>query len=303
MIPAKRKYNKQPNIITKSADQMTVIEKRLLYLVINRMDTGFNIQKDLFKNLEFKIPSKELGESNYKRIKEALTKLQGRRIIMIDDFKNKKFNSIVPFPMVSIDKGLITIKMFGDVIPYFIELKNGFTKYELEAALSLTSVYSQKLYELLSRWKDKKEWHVDVEELKMLLNASEYRYSDFRRACLDTAILEISGKTELNVTYLPIKVGRKIAEIKFSIFTEKEEAKKNYEEEIETIRDMSPAQVAHYSRNLMQNYSFSNDQIDKIMSDNRLFYKFIDLESKIGNGVIKNVKNPTAYMAQSLFEY
>ena len=299
----RRKYNQQPNIITKSTDQMSLIEKRLMYLVINQMDTGFNIQEDLFKNVEFRIPSKELGESNYNRIREALGKLQGRRITMIDDYRKQKFNSIVPFPYVSIDKGSITIKMLGDVVPYFMELKNGFTKYELKAALSLNSVYSQKLYELLSRWKDKKEWEVEVEELKLLLDASTYRYTDFRRVCLEPAILEITEKTDLNVKYLAIKLGRKVGSIKFSILTERAEAKKNYEEEIEEIKEMSPAEVAHYTRNLIRNYSFSNDQVDKIMGNRRLFLKFIDIESKIGNGVIKNVKNPTAYIAKSLFEY
>lgn len=274
-----------------------------MYLVINQMDTGFNVQEDLFKNIEFKIPSKELGESNYSRIREALGKLQGRKITMIDDYKKQRFISIVPFPYVSIDKGSITIKMLGDVVPYFVELKNGFTKYELKAALSLNSVYSQKLYELLSRWKDKKEWETEIEELKLLLDASNYRYTDFRRVCLEPAILEITEKTDLNVSYLAIKIGRKVGAIKFSIRTEKEEAEKNYEEEIESVKDMSPAEVAHYTRNLIRNYSFSNDQVDKIMSNHSLFVKFIDIESKIANGVIKNIKNPTAYIAKSLFEY
>jgi len=193
--------------------------------------------------------------------------------------------------------------MLGDVVPYFLELKSGFTKYELEAAFSLTSVYSQKLYELLSHWKDKKEWEVDIDELKMLLNAEQYRYPDFRRACLDAPTLEITKKTDLTVSYVPIKMGRKYVAIKFSILTEKEEARKNYEEEIESINEMSPAEVAHYTRNLIRNYSFSNDQIDKIMGNKALFVKFIDIESKIVNRVIKNVKNPTAYMAKSLFEY
>ena len=49
----KRQYNQQPNIITKSTDDMTLIEKRIMYLVINKLDTGFNLPKDSFKNLDF----------------------------------------------------------------------------------------------------------------------------------------------------------------------------------------------------------------------------------------------------------
>lgn len=303
MAEQKRKYNQQPNIITRSTDQMTVIEKRALYLVINRMETGFNVQTDLFKNAEFKITLKDLNETNYKRLKNSLLKLQSRKITMIDDFENKKFISIVPFPYVAIDKHHVTVKMMGDVIPYFLELKSGFTKYSLEAALSLTSVYSQKLYELCSRWRDKKSWNVDLGELQLLLDAENYRYQDFRRRCLDPGMAEITEKTDIKVSYTPIKSGRQVVALNFKILTEAAEAKEAYEEEMEAIQEMTPQQIAHHTRSLMDNYNFSRDQIDQIMGNNSLFYKFVELESKIHNGVIKKVKNPTAYIAKSLFEY
>src|SRR5690606_10729737 len=148
--------------------------------------------------------------------------------------------SIVPFPYVSIEKGWITLNMLGDVAPYFLELKNGFTKYELQAALSPNRVYSQKLYELLSRWQDKKEWEVEMEELQRLLDATDYRYTDFRRVCIEPALLEITVKTDLDVSYLAIKLGRKVGAIKFTILTEKEKAKEDYEEEIADVKGMAP---------------------------------------------------------------
>lgn len=303
MAKSKRRYNQQPNIITRSHDQMTLVEKRALYLVINRMETGFNIREDLFKNMEFTISLNDLNETNHKRLREAMLKLQTRKIILVDDFENKKFTSIVPFPYVSIDRSNVTLKMMADVVPHFMELKSGFTKYELAAALSLNSVYSQKLYELCSRWKDKKVWLAEMEELKMLLNVGNYRYQDFRRVCLEPALNEISEKTDLKITYDPIKEGRKYVAIQFNIKTESDQAKESYQTEMENIKDMSPQEIAHYTRNLLYNYTFSQDQINQIMGNQDLFNKFIDIESKIATGVIKDVKNPTAYMAKSLFDY
>lgn len=303
-IAKKRKYNQQPNIITRSSDQMTLIEKRILYLVINQMESGMSLQEDLFRNLDFTISVSDTGESNYKRIREALEKLQGRKLVIIDDFKAKKFTSIVPFPYVSYDKGKIHLKMLGDVTPYFLELKYGFTKYELEAALSLNSVYSQKLYELLSRWKDKKEWSVPIEELKMLLNAEHYkRTPDFKRACIDAALNEIEEKTDLKGSYEVVKKGNKIIGFDFKIQTYKDLARESHSEEMEGYRDLTSNEKLLYTQKLLLDYNFTRKQQNEIVSNPALFNKFVDLESKIANGVITGIKNPTAYLAKSIFEY
>ncbi|RYX83065.1 RepB family plasmid replication initiator protein [bacterium] len=299
----KRQYNKQPNIITKSTDEMSVIEKRVMYLAINRMDVGFNIEPNSFKNLEFKISFSELRETNYDRVKKAFEKLQTRSITLIND--NEEFERIIPFPYVKVKNSLVTLKMFADVVPYFLELKNGFTKYDLAAALMLISVYSQKLYELLSRWADKKEWLVPVLELQKLMGAQNYRYADFRKRCLIIPIKELNEKTNLSVSWEAEKEGRNVVTIKFKINTKdkqkKEEAKEAVHQELQQISTLSPAEIAHYTSRLLSAYTFTEQQKEKIMNSTALFNKFIELESRIANGEIKNVLNPTAYLAKSLF--
>lgn len=305
IMEPKRQYNKQPNIITKSTDEMSVIEKRVMYLAINRMDVGFDIKADSFKNLEFKISFSELKETNYDRVKKAFEKLQTRALTLINDNDNEEFERIIPFPYVKVKNGLVTLKMFADVVPYFLELKNGFTKYELAAALTLTSVYAQKLYELLSRWADKKEWNIAIAELQKLMNAQNYRYADFRKRCLNIPIKELNEKTNLNVSWEPEKDGRSVTAIKFKINTkdkqEKAEAKEAVNQEMQQISTLTPAEIAHYTNRLLSAYTFTEQQKEKIMASTPLFNKFIELESRIANGDIKNVLNPTAYMAKSLF--
>lgn len=302
----KRKYNQQPNVITKSTDEMTVIEKRIMYLVINRLDTGFNLQSDLFKNIEFNISISDLKETNYSRIKKSIEKLQTRAITLIDDDFNEHYERIIPFPVVKIKGGVITLIMFAEIVPHFMELKRGFTKYELSAALSLTSVYAQKLYELLSRWKDKKEWKVSLAELQVLLNAENYRYAQFKQKCLDVAIKELNEKTELVVNWTCSKTGRSVTDINFSIKSradiEKKESYDAVKNELDQLSHLSPGQVALYTKNMLSNYSFSKKQQDALMSNGALFARFAELESKIINGVIKGVLNPTAYMAKILFK-
>jgi plasmid replication initiation protein len=302
----KRQYNQQPNIITKSTDEMTVIEKRIMYLVINRLDTGFNIQPDLFRNMEFTIAFNELKETNYTRVKKAIEKLQFRAITLIDDDANEEFERIMPFPHIKIKGSTVKLTMLSTVMPYFLELKSGFTKYSLAAALTLTSVYSQKLYELLSRWKDKREWLVSLEELQTLLNATNYIYADFKKRCLDVGTKELNEKTDLQVSWETEKTGKSVTDIRFFIkgklAAENAEAKEAVQQELEQIRQLSPGQISLYTKKLFSEYSFTKKQQDLLLSNPQLFSEFVELESKIANGVIKKVLNPTAYMAKVLFK-
>lgn len=301
----KRQYNQQPNIITRSTDEMSVIEKRIVYLAINQMETGFNIKPDLFKGLEFTFHLSELKETNYDRVKKAVQKLRTRGITLIDDDDKEEFEQITPFPYVKIKGGKVTIKMMADVVPYFLELKRGFTKYELAAALTLTSVYSQKMYELLSRWLDKKEWQVPIQELQLLLSAQKYKYGDFRIHCLDVAIKELNEKTNLVVSWEAEKTDRFVTAILFKINNKTrkiaEEAKEAVHQEMQQISMLTPTEIAHYMQRLLSAYTFTEQQKEKIMASTALFNKFIELESRIANGDIKNVLNPTAYLAKSLF--
>lgn len=296
----KRQYNKQPNIITKSTDDMSLIEKRIMYLVINQLDTGFNIRSDLFKNMEFQIAFSQLQETNYNRIKNAVKKLQFRALTLIDDDEKEEFLRIIPFPSISIKGGIITLKMMADVVPYFLEIRKGFTKYELAAALALTSVYAQKLYELLSRWKDKKEWFVSLDELQTLLSATNYTYKDFRIRCLETGLNELNEKTDLIASYEVEKTGKSVSDIRFFIKTKATEAKEVVEDELTQIRTMHPGEVAVYANHIIHNYTFSLAQRNSILSTPTLFEQFAELDSKFSNGLLK-ARNPTAYIASILF--
>ncbi|MET3115678.1 plasmid replication initiation protein [Pedobacter sp. CG_S7] len=301
----KRQYNRQPNIITKSSSEMTLIEKRIMYLVINRLDVGFDVQPDLFKNMEFKINFDQVQETNYKRVVQAVKKLQTRVLTIVDDDMAEEYEAIIPFPKVKAKGGVITLTMLADVVPYFLELKKGFTKYELAAALALNSIYAQKLYELFSRWKDKKEWYVPLVQLQKLLKAGNYNYKDFRVNCLEKGIEEINNKTDLFVSYEAEKMGRSVTDILFTILpkpTGKEEAEQVVKEELKMISDMSPAQVHLYTQKLLNDYSFTPKQQEAIMSSTDLFNRFIELESKIANGLIEVKKTPTALMAHVLFK-
>lgn len=270
------------------------------------MNTGINITPDLFTNLDFTIPLSSLGDTNYSRLKNSVKKLKDRSLGIIDNDENQEYKYIVPFPSAEIKNGLLKLQMLADVVPLFLELKKGYTKYELQAALSLSSVYSQKLYEHLNRWKDKKKWFIHLDELQTILNAKNYLYADFKRRCLDSGIREINDQTDLAVTYEVEKTGRAVSAVIFSIrlraTQELEDSKQMVAEDLAELREMRPVMAAMYGKEFLSKYTFSKSQKDAIMYTPSLFQKFVELDRKIEHGILKVKENRTAYVASILFE-
>lgn len=214
-----KKYNYQPNQITNSRQEFGLLEKRIVYCIINTLDPSM-CDHDLFSNTLVTIPIAALGSSNRKEIRAATDRLQTRRIHLIDDAT--EYLSIVPFPRVHYRGrvGVIDITVFADVMPHFMKLRCGFTRYQLKAALSLGSTTSQKLYELLCRFKDTSAWRkVEIDQLKYLLNIQDKyaMFSTFRVYVLEASRVEIAKQTDIRFTYTLHKTGRRYTHVDFKI--------------------------------------------------------------------------------------
>jgi plasmid replication initiation protein len=295
--------NQQPNIITMSRQEFSTIEKRIVLFVINQMKTGFNINPDQFQNQVFTIPIANL-KSNYNEIKQSCRKLNTRQITLVNE-ELDEVSFITPFPRVDYlgKSGVIKVWMFADVVPHFVELSKGYTKYPLEIALQLDSIYSQRMYEILCSKKDLGAWlNVDLEKLKHILNAEKYeRYSHFKQRVLDIAQKELDEKANIKFTYEPSrKEGKKVTHLNFHILTEQELANINVEAEMDTITSLNIGQIMAQASTILATYNFSASQYKEIMTDNRLLQLFIEEDSKIAHGVRKDIKNKSAYMATVL---
>lgn len=295
-----KKFNHQPNIISERMDNLSLVENRVLYHVINQMSTTMEDVTNTGQNLTFIIPLSNLGESNYSRLKESIKKLQDRKFIIKDDSKKNQFLSITPFPKVEMTSHDIRITMLADVVPFFQKLKGGYTKYEVKTALGLASIYSQKMFELLSRHKHKGVWEIEPDQLKISLSATSYRYADFKKRCIVPALDEIEAKTELRIDLYEDKQLRSVINLKFVIKTELQQALEVVEEDLEMLDRMSPGETAGYMHNLFNDYQFNAKQIEKITSDTQIWKRFYELDAKIFRGILAPA-NKTAYMATCLF--
>ncbi|OCL28758.1 hypothetical protein U472_00110 [Orenia metallireducens] len=100
-----------------------------------------------------------------------------------------------------------------------------FTPLNLMMIKSLDSQYSIIFYELAIRYQKYKIPKMSIEEVRKLTNTkSEYkRFYNFRKRVLDVACEEISKKTDIKLSYITEKRGRRIAFIDFKIERKKEE--------------------------------------------------------------------------------
>lgn len=107
----------------------------------------------------------------------------------------------------------------------------GYLRYRLKNISNLTSRYSYVLFLYLLDNRFRKSWKVNLGELKSLMCCSgetynQYKY--FNDLILKKCYKEINLKTDLKFSYAPIRAGKKVTEIQFTI--------ENYFEELESFK-------------------------------------------------------------------
>jgi len=203
-----KEKNQEPNLIVFANQNYTALEKDVVSVVVNSLDTGFNVQSDLFSNKTITVSAKMLNLSyeKYHQLKSVAETLTSKKISIIDDEK-EEFDIIVPFPRVKYKKGSLELTMFADVLPHFLELKSGYTEYYLQESLSLHGFKIKRLYELLSSRKKLlvPDWKVYDEKLKEYFNVNSDTYNGrpakFEERYIIPNIEEINEKTSLDVKH------------------------------------------------------------------------------------------------------
>ncbi len=201
---------------------LNTTEQKLLVYIISMIKQDDKEFKEVEINIvEYcKLAGIETNSGNiYQYIKEQIQVLANKSWwIPVNNKKEILFRWI---DKAAIEKGsgVIKIKLHDNLKPYLLDIRSNFTKYELINVLTLRSKYAIRLYELFKSYLWQGHWEIDVEKLKNLLNVSDKykQFKEFRRSLLLPAIDEINKFTDLSVEFKPIKQGKTIKEIHFSI--------------------------------------------------------------------------------------
>ena len=212
---------KRNDFVQKSRHKLSLQEQKIVqYLISYVKPNDENFTEHRFSIAEFCrfCGMDEKNGKNYHDIKEALKTLRDRSVwVEIEDGVETTLGWI---NKATINKrsGTVMLKLDEDLKPFLLLLHEQYTMYEIHYTLAMKSKYSIRLYELLKSYAFKKTVVLEMNELKRLLDAENYKLNGhFKAKVLDIAIREINEYTDIAVEYNFQKDGNRYTHVWFGI--------------------------------------------------------------------------------------
>ncbi len=152
-----------------------------------------------------------------------------RRVEIPDNETEEGYIKVVLFEKAHIkaDKyGINQVELMctDSAMKYFFNVDNiGYLRYKLRCIVGIRSLYTYIMFNYIEDNRFRKSWEVDLEELKERLHCTEEdTYKEFKRfndRLLKRVKKEMDEKTDCRYTYEPIKVGRTVTKVKFTVET------------------------------------------------------------------------------------
>ena len=281
-------------------------QKILLYAIsrLNREDKELNIVE--FDVVEFTQLIDTKGK-RYEDFRDTVRSLRKREIII--DTKEKElitgWLSNISFYK---NTGKVRIKFDDELIPYLLQLKSRFTRYELKNILYLKNKYSIRIYELLKQYEKIGIREIELKKLKETLMLDEKQYEriyDFERFVLKPSKKEIDKNTDIIMNYKKIKTGRTVTSILFKI-EPKDQEKEIYVEylnqnyNIKEFKLKSGLEKENFnSEQIIELFTIATEKLSDAEQQDLFDYIKINYLHMLEN---ETVKNKYAYLKKALQE-
>ena len=287
------------NSLIEASYRLTLDEMRLLALTIGTMNPKSDQQVFEFSVSEFVNQFPEVNADRaYTQIKSAIERISERWVKTEDERHVTKFRWVSSQTYFK-KEGRFKIALTNEIMPYLTQLKGQFTQYQLNHISGFSSVHAIRLYELFTQYKRLGDRYISVEDLKKWLQLEDKydRYNNLNQRVLTPALSEINEKSDLFVEYEPIKKGRKVTGIEFSITYEKPVKKRpafphknKYGKFVKLDTQnpkMSNAEYGNYARDCLKILEdFYSDLADVTTEDLRHYWVFLtsnaSFRSKLG---------------------
>lgn len=165
---------------------------------------------------------------NVYRDAQKISKNLMEKVIKIENGNGwKMFHWVSSMEYIN-QEAVIEATLTSDIVPYIIDLER-YTEFKLKNILYMNSSYAIKLYQLLAQYKTSGERTISITNLRYILGISNLKtyklYGSIKQRILEISKREINKKTDLSISYLEIKKGRKVEAIKFKIEQRKKQEK------------------------------------------------------------------------------
>lgn len=226
---------KSNDLIRNTRYNLTAVEQKIIIYLISKIVA----QKTDTKTVQLSIKEYcdltgiRKGGRGYQLVKDSIKTLRSKSWwIPKADGKEILFSWIDTAEIDSNNSGSINISLSDSLMPYLIELKGNFTRYELINVLTLHSKYSIRLYEIFKSFLWLGNWIVPIDEFRDLIDV-QHKYKDYRdlkRYVIVPSVREISKYTDLTIKFSTRKKGKAVDLLQFEI-----NEKMGYQISIDTI--------------------------------------------------------------------
>jgi len=238
------------NRITQAFREMSIDEKRLLLLAspIVRLNKATETTPIVILASDFASFACIDEHSSYKQMKAASKKLMKRTFIYNDKIEGE---TEVQWVIRSRYKdGRVKI-FFTDEVIKLLELfdsLNPYTKYLKQDILSLQLTYSIDLYHLAKKNQNMGGFTMSLDEYRKELGTpkSYNRINNLKKYAVDSPINEINEKTDINISYENVKLGKEVTALKFTVKAKPQPKKKlaiNDGKKEKTVADLNDKQI------------------------------------------------------------
>lgn len=231
----------QDNRLTTARYELSLMEKRVLYIIIQQIRKDFVLSEKGDRNLFDNLIIKMRGESITKGVdakpylvKNALKQLRERSFEWQNEYdEDSPKHEWFEVGFINYGEwnkgGMVEVEVSKKILPFFVELADKFTEYSLLVAISLRSKWSQRLYELCCQWRASGGFQVELKELREMLKleGSYKRYASLKKYVLEVARKELKelydkGESDVCFEYSEHKNGRSVNWLRFKVFTKKD---------------------------------------------------------------------------------
>jgi len=240
MAPKKGKLHLQKmvykgNPLIEGAYSMSNREQRLVALLSSQIEDR---QDEALHTYLFTVPqlAEYLGLASdnrrYDKIRSDLYSLMTRVISIQEDDNTELLAHFVSKARLNPDTGKVELQVHEELQPYYLDLKNRYTRYQLGQVMNFRGAYTLRFFEWFKQQEFTKTpggwWYVsfEISDLRRRLNleprkgqpkAKYPRWPNLRERIIEPVVQEIEEQTDWNVNWETVKWGRKVGEVKFHI--------------------------------------------------------------------------------------
>lgn len=277
----------QSNSLTTARYQFSLLEKRVIYLIIKEVRAKHIVtkvgEKTVWNELIIHLTPKMLNEleTNVPRIIKALFDLRQKTIDIEDLEGNRLIVGFANYATYDKKTNSYEIEVSRKLLPHLAELSDQFTTYELMTIITLKSIYSQRLYEFCSMYRNKGYFFFDIDKFRfiMMLENKYLQMVHLKNNVLEIARKEIKdaydkGSCDIYFDYSfdeKTKIGKQYTRIHFKVFNR--EAKEVKIESLDTLKKLIRETVkplfktdASYTTSIITYAEQNPDAIDNLLS-------------------------------------